>query len=111
MYRSRAVSSLAAQPTAPLHESRAQIARAQRAQIGALARIARDSLLVTGADRVAAMSLTAYREGAAPLTAVLEAQRSARDILAQYIDDVATASIAGATLRVLTLTPRSVTTP
>jgi cobalt-zinc-cadmium efflux system outer membrane protein len=92
-------------------ESRTQIAQAQRAEAAALARVARDSILVTSADRVADMSLTAYREGAVPLASVLEAQRSARDILAQYVDDVATASIAAATLRVLTLTPRSVTTP
>ncbi len=92
-------------------ESRTQIAQAQRAEVAALARVARDSILVTSADRVADMSLTAYREGALPLASVLEAQRSARDILAQYVDDVATASIAAATLRVLMLTPRSVTTP
>lgn len=92
-------------------ESQTRIAQAQRAEVGALARIARDALLVTSANRVAEMSLTAYREGAVPLATVLEAQRSAREILAQYIDDVATASIAAATLRVLTLTPRSVTTP
>jgi cobalt-zinc-cadmium efflux system outer membrane protein len=92
-------------------ESRTRIAQAQRTEVGAQARIVRDALLVTSANRVADMSLTAYREGAVPLATALEAQRSARDILAQYIDDVATASIAAATLRVLTLTPRSVTTP
>jgi cobalt-zinc-cadmium efflux system outer membrane protein len=92
-------------------ESRTRIAQAQRAESGALARVTRDSGLVASANRVADMSLTAYREGAVPLATVLEAQRSARDILAQYIDDVATASIAAATLRVLTLTPRSVPTP
>ena len=92
-------------------ESRTQIAQAQRAETAALARVARDSLLMASADRVADMSLTAYREGALPLASVLEAQRSARDILAQYVDDVATASIAAATLRVLMLTPRSVLMP
>jgi cobalt-zinc-cadmium efflux system outer membrane protein len=92
-------------------ESRTRIAQAERAEAAALARVARDSVLVGSANRVADMSLTAYREGAVPLATVLEAQRSARDILAQYIDDVAVASIAAATLRVLTLTPRSVPTP
>lgn len=92
-------------------ETRVQVGRAQSAQAGALARVARDRLLVASANRVAEMSLTAYREGAAPLASVLEAQRTAREILAQYIDDVASAAIAAATLRVLTLTPSSVTTP
>jgi cobalt-zinc-cadmium efflux system outer membrane protein len=92
-------------------ESRTRVAQAERAEAGALARVARDSVLVSSANRVADMSLTAYREGAVPLATVLEAQRSARDILSQYIDDVVTASIAAATLRVLTLTPRSVPTP
>ena len=56
-------------------------------------------------------SPAAYREGAVPLATVLEAQRGAREMLAQYIDDIATAAIAAATLRVLTLTPSSVSTP
>jgi outer membrane protein TolC len=60
--------------------------------------------VVESANRVAAMSMTAYREGAATLPNVLEAQRNARDILAQYIDDLARAWIATATLRALTLT-------
>ena len=92
-------------------DAQLQVSRAQSTQAGALARVARDRALVGSADRVAAMSLTAYREGAAPLSTVLEAQRTAREILAQYIDDVASASIAAATLRVLTLTPSSVPTP
>jgi hypothetical protein len=36
---------------------------------------------------------------------VLEAQRNAREILGQYIDDLAAAWIATASLRVYTLTP------
>ena len=40
----------------------------------------RDQALVTSANRVATMALTAYREGAAPLATVLEAQRNAREI-------------------------------
>lgn len=92
-------------------ESRTRIAQADRAEASALARVARDSVLVTSANRVAEMSLAAYREGAVPLATALEAQRSAREILAQYIDDVASAAISAATLRILTLTPRSVPTP
>jgi cobalt-zinc-cadmium efflux system outer membrane protein len=88
-----------------------RIAAARRAGASASARIGRDQLLVASANRVAAMSLAAYREGAAPLATVLEAQRSAREILGQYVDDVAAAAIAASLLRVLTLTPSSVTTP
>lgn len=92
-------------------QAQVQVTRAQAAQLGAMARVTRDRLLVTSANRAATMSLTAYREGAAPLASVLEAQRAARDILGQYIDDVAAASIAAATLRVLTLTPSSAAQP
>jgi len=40
------------------------------------------------------MSLQAYSVGAIPLANVLEAQRNAREILARYIDDLATADSA-----------------
>jgi len=53
------------------------------------------------------MSLTAYREGQSSLPNVLEAQRNARDILGQYVDDLAEAWIASAELRVYTLTTAS----
>jgi cobalt-zinc-cadmium efflux system outer membrane protein len=92
-------------------ESRTEITRALRAQAIALAKVERDRKLVTAADRVAAMSLTAYREGAAPLANVLEAQRNARDVLAQYVDDVAAAWTTGAALRALTLTSAGASGP
>ena len=92
-------------------ESQNRITQARRAESAAQARVARDLSLVASANRVAEMSLAAYREGAVPLATVLEAQRSARDILSQYIDDVASALVAAATLRVLTLTPSTVATP
>ena len=85
-------------------ESSTRIAQARREQAGAVARIARGRAVVESANRVATMSIVAYREGAATLPNVLEAQRNARDILAQYLDDVARAWIAAATLRTLTLT-------
>jgi cobalt-zinc-cadmium efflux system outer membrane protein len=85
-------------------ESRVEVAQARRAQSAALGRVARGSTVVQSALRVASMSLTAYREGASTLPNVLEAQRNARDIRAQYIDDLARARIASATLRALTLT-------
>jgi outer membrane protein, heavy metal efflux system len=68
------------------------------------ARISRDQEMVVRAERVAAKSLTAYREGASALPAVLEARRTARDVLGQYIDDVAALLTLQAELRVLTQT-------
>jgi outer membrane protein, heavy metal efflux system len=85
-------------------ESRTAIARATREQGGAMSRLQRDATLLASANRVASMSLAAYREGAVPLTSVLEAQRNARDVLGQYIDDTASALVASATLRALTRT-------
>jgi outer membrane protein, heavy metal efflux system len=85
-------------------ETRASIARTERERSIALANVARDQTLVASANRVAALSLTAYREGAAPLATAIEAQRNAREILSQYIDDLAAAWIATAALRVRTLT-------
>lgn len=98
---------LAAERDITLLETRAAIARTARERAIALANVARDQTLVTSANRVAALSLTAYREGAAPLATVLEAQRNVRDILAQYVDDLAAAWIATAALRVRTLTDLS----
>ena len=85
-------------------ETRAVIARTNRERSIALANVARDQRLVASAGRVAALSLTAYREGAAPLATAIEAQRNSREILAQYIEDLAAAWIATAALRVRTLT-------
>jgi cobalt-zinc-cadmium efflux system outer membrane protein len=89
-------------------EGAARIARARREQNIALAKVTRDRVLLASADRVASMSLTAYREGQSSLPNVLEAQRNARDILGQYIDDLAAAWIASASLRVFLLTTASV---
>ncbi|HVA56983.1 MAG TPA: TolC family protein [Gemmatimonadaceae bacterium] len=83
-------------------ESARDIARVTEAQSIAQQRVARDRQLLAGANRVAAMALTAYREGESALPAVLEAQRSARDTLGQYIDDVGAANAAAAALRLLT---------
>jgi outer membrane protein TolC len=82
-------------------EARNDIAHATRERENALARAARDQSLVASANRVVAMSLTAYQEGASSLANVLEAQRTARDVLSQYIDDLASAWIATAELRAL----------
>jgi cobalt-zinc-cadmium efflux system outer membrane protein len=85
-------------------QSRTEIARAERELSIAMRRVVLDQSIVAAANRVAAMSLTAYREGASPLAASLEAQRSAREALMQYVDDIAAAWIATAELRVLTMT-------
>lgn len=87
-----------------LFQTQATIGRARRERAVALEKLQRDLVLVESANRIAAMSLVAYREGAQGLPAVLEAQRNARDILSQYINDLVDAWIASATLRLFSLT-------
>ena len=84
--------------------SAAQVAQAVREQTAALTRARRDRTVLDLATHVVARSLTAFAEGASALPAVLEAQRSARDALAQYVDDVAAANNATAAVRLFTLT-------
>lgn len=96
--RARAELSLA------LFQTQATIGRARRERAVALEKLQRDLVLVESANRIAAMSLVAYREGAQGLPAVLEAQRNAREILSQYINDLTDAWIATATLRLFSLT-------
>lgn len=84
-------------------ETEAGVTRILRERDLAFGRVERNRALVTSAERVAAMSLAAFREGAAPLASVLDAQRTARDILGRSVDDVARARIAAATATVLTL--------
>jgi cobalt-zinc-cadmium efflux system outer membrane protein len=97
----------AAELTLARVQTRNEIAHAIRERENALSRVARDQQVVTSANLVVAMSLTAYREGAQSLPNVLQAQRTARDVLAQYIDDLANAWVATAELRVLSLAPPS----
>lgn len=80
-------------------ESAAFIAKARRDLATSSARVSRDRELVEAANRVARRSLQAYAEGAYPLTTVLEAQRNARDTLAELIDDLVAANAAAAALR------------
>ncbi len=68
-------------------------------------RIARDRDLVIRAERVATRSLVAYREGASALPAVLEARRSAREVMGQYITDTAALLTVESELRALTQIP------
>jgi cobalt-zinc-cadmium efflux system outer membrane protein len=88
--------------------ARNEIAHASRERQSAIARVGRDRVLIASAARVVSMSLTAYREGAQSLPNVLEAQRTARDVLSQYIDDLANAWVATAELRVLAIPVPSV---
>jgi len=97
----------AAQLTLARLESGARIARALRERDAFLARVARDQALVASANRVAAMSITAYRAGAVSLPNVFEAQRNAREVLKQYIDDIVAAWNANSTVRLMTLTTSS----
>lgn len=85
-------------------ESAAAMAQARRALAAAAQRVSRDQHLRGAADRVAAMSLTAFTEGAQGLAAVLEAQRGARDARARYVDDVAAVNAASAALQLFTTT-------
>jgi cobalt-zinc-cadmium efflux system outer membrane protein len=85
-------------------EARQRFLEGVREREQLLARVTRDSALVLRAQRVAARALTAYAEGASALPAVLEARRSAREVLAQYIDDVAALLIVTTELRALTQT-------
>jgi len=87
-----------------LFQTQATIGRAARQRNVALEKLQRDRLLVESANRIVAMSLVAYREGAQALATVLEAQRNARDILSQYINDLADVWITTATLRLYGLT-------
>jgi cobalt-zinc-cadmium efflux system outer membrane protein len=92
-------------------EARIRIARASRSRDVAAQKVERDRRLFTSAQRVAALSLTAYREGASSLPNVLEAQRNAREVLAQYVDDLASIWIATAALRVYRMTPTDTAPP
>ena len=83
-------------------ETAADLMRAQRELTAARARVRRDQDILASADRVAAMSLQAYAEGAVALANVLEAQRNAREALGRYIDDLAAADGAAAAVRLLT---------
>jgi outer membrane protein, heavy metal efflux system len=83
-------------------ESAAAIAAANRALRSALVRAQRDQTLLTSASHVAAMSLTAFAEGAQALPSVLEARKSAADALVQYVDDVGAAAAAAAAVRLFT---------
>ena len=85
-------------------ETTAALIAARRDAESSRTRAQRSAALVASADRIAALSLLAYREGASTLLVVLEAQRAARESLGQYLDDVAASRVASSLLRLL-MTP------
>lgn len=85
-------------------DARQRLVEGARERATLLQQVARDRDLVGRADRVAARSLEGYREGAMALPAVLEARRAAREVLIQYINDLAALLTVDAELRALTRT-------
>jgi cobalt-zinc-cadmium efflux system outer membrane protein len=79
----------------------AEVAAARRRFDETSSRLDRSRALVASAERVAGMSLQAYREGAVPLANVLDAELRARDALGRYIDDLAATNNSAALLRLL----------
>ena len=80
-------------------EQATAVANAERAVAAARTRLTASRQLLASANRISALSVVAYREGATPLATVLDAQRSARALLRQYVDDAATAHVAESVLR------------
>ena len=83
-------------------ESAADLARARATRDVAIERVRRGQAAAATARRVAARALTAYEEGEAALPVVLQAQRSARETLAQRLDALAGAASAQSAIRLLT---------
>ncbi len=82
----------------------AQSARARLEYALARARVLRSQRLLDAANRVAALALLAYREGASALPNVMAVQRLAREALSQYVDDLAAVLNAAAAVRLLSIT-------
>jgi cobalt-zinc-cadmium efflux system outer membrane protein len=70
-------------------EGEAALAAAERNRAAARVRMERDQALLAHADRVVALTTQGYREGAFPITTVIDAQRTAREALRQSIVDLA----------------------
>lgn len=77
-------------------ETRNAVLRADRQRTLGRDKVQRDRAMLRDAERVAQLALTAYHEGAYPLASVLEARRSARDALRQFVQDLAEARTAEA---------------
>ena len=83
-------------------ETASDLARARLALSVSRERLSRDVAMLATARAVAVKALTAYREGAAALPAVLQAQRAAREAQQQYVEDVVAVATAGAAMRLVT---------
>ncbi len=84
-------------------EQETAVTLAQTDAVAARTRAERSLRLLAASERINALSLLAYREGATALVTVLEAQRTTRDARAQSFDDLATAQIADRLLQFLLL--------
>lgn len=80
----------------------AAAAGARRQVAQARSRLARERALLATARLVASKALVAYQEGASALPAVLQAQQSTRDALAQFVADAVAVSNAAAAVRLST---------
>jgi len=70
-------------------EGAAALAAAERSRAAAAVSVERGRALLAHAERVVALSTRGYREGAFPITTVIDARRAARDVLRQYVQDLA----------------------
>ena len=70
-------------------EGAAAQAAAERSRAAAAVSVERGRALLAHAERVVALSTQGYREGAFPITTVIDARRAARDVLRQYVQDLA----------------------
>jgi cobalt-zinc-cadmium efflux system outer membrane protein len=84
-------------------------ARAERGLIVARERVTRSLRLAESAERVVSLALLAYREGAATLPVVIEAQRTSRGTLFQVLDDIAAVRNSAGLIRLLSLTADAAT--
>ncbi len=76
---------------------------AQTEAVAARTRAERSLRLLATSERINALSLLAYREGATTLVSVLEAQRTTRDARAQSLEDLAAVQIINRVLQFLSL--------
>jgi outer membrane protein, heavy metal efflux system len=70
-------------------EGAAALAAAERSRAAAAVSVERGRALLAHAERVVALSTQGYREGAFPITTVIDARRAARDVLRQFVQDLA----------------------
>ncbi|QJR35748.1 TolC family protein [Gemmatimonas groenlandica] len=75
-------------------EQQFDVRLAQTEALAARRRAEQSLRLLASAERVGALSLLAYREGATTLVSVIEAQRVAREARAQWLEDLAAVQIA-----------------